>query len=117
MSNNKLVMQDPYAFNERGNVEEVMNSNGLVVQYYKRLRNGEKLTRAEKDYLFHLTQSNSGGKNYMVMGVIIPFGGYFKEYWVSYNYGSIHSVYAPDKTAIRSSFYTNSGINKIVEIR
>ena len=109
-------MPNPYAFNDRGDVKKVMTSNASAVGYFHMLQNDIKLTREEKNHLFHLLQSNSGDRYYRLMGVAIPFWAYLKKYWVQYEYGNIVQIYAPDKTSIRKSFYTCQGIIKIVEI-
>lgn len=109
-------MPNPYAFNERGNVQEVMTSNATMVGYFHMLQRDIKLTREQKDDLFHTLQSNSGKRSYRLMGVAIPFWAYLKKYWVQYGHGSIYEVFAPDKTSIRASYYTGRDIVKIVEI-
>lgn len=106
-----------YAFNNRGDVESIKNCNSIIVQYYNKLKQGTKLSREEKNSLFHMLQGNSGKHNYMLMGCVIPFKQFFKRYFVKYSYGSIEEIWSFDKTCIRSSFYTNSGISEIIEIK
>ena len=105
-----------YAFNDRGDVNSVKNSNGRIMKYYNKLKQGSKLTREEKNILFHILQGNSGKHNYMLMGCVIPFKQFLKRYFVKYNYGSIEEIWSFDKTCIRNSFYTNSCISEIIEI-
>ena len=110
-------MPNPYAFNERGNVQEIMTSNATIVCYYHMLQCDIALTRDQKNELFHLLRSNSGkSRFYKIGGVCIPFWMHLKRYWVQYGHGSIEEIYAPDKTSIRASYYTNRDIVKIVEI-
>jgi hypothetical protein len=109
-----MQIQQPYAFNERGTLEIIINS--MIYDYYKRLVNGEKLSRFDKDTLFHKIQSNGNKEEYKLMGMIIPFKQFMKLYLVKYNYDNMwYGIYAFDKTCIRNSFYTNSNIVQIME--
>jgi hypothetical protein len=106
--------QQPYPFNERGTLDSIINSNAYA--YFQKLANGQKLSRLDKDTLFHNIQANSGKGNYMLMGMIIPFKQFMKLYLVKYNYENTwHEIYAFDKTCIRNSFYTNSCVSSIME--
>jgi hypothetical protein len=109
-----MSVTQPYAFNERGNVESIKGTKPY--ELFLKLSNGAKLNREEKDYLFHALQQNSGKSNYMIYGVIIPFGQFMKTYIVKYSYESNNwrEIKAFDKMCIRNSYYTNS---QIVEIR
>ena len=109
-----MKIQQPYAFNERGTLENIINS--MIYGYYQRLVNGEKLSRFDKDTLFHKIQSNGNKGDYKLMGMIIPIKQFMKLYLVKYSYDNTwHEVYAFDKTCIRSSFYTSSGIVQIMQ--
>ena len=54
--------------------------------------------------------------NNKLMGWIFPFASYMKTYLVKYEYSGWQEVKAFDKMCIRNSWYTNSGIIKIIEI-
>jgi hypothetical protein len=108
-------IQHPYPFNERGSMEHIVNSKAYNM--FKRLSKEEPLNRSEKNNLFHMLMSNSGKWNYMLMGMIIPFKQFLKRYHVKYNYGQIQEIWAFDKACIRNSFYTNSCITEIIEIK
>jgi hypothetical protein len=111
-----MKIKQPYAFNERGNVELIKGTK--VYELFLKLSNGSKLSREDKDYLFHSMRQNSGKSNYMLYGVIIPFGQFMKTYLVKYSYemNNWREVLAFDKTCIRNSFYTNSNIVQIREL-
>lgn len=108
-------IQKPYPFNGRGNVEEIKTC--LAYGYYQKLADGKQLSRHEKNSLFHTLQSNGGKYNYRVMGVVIPFKQFMTRYFVTYKYLGVQEIWAFDKTCIRSSFYTNRGINEILELK
>ena len=109
-----MNIKQPYAFNERGNVELIKGTK--VYALFLKLSNGGKLTRQEKDYLFNLMLGNSGKTNYMLCGVIIPFGQFMKTYIVKYSYepNNWSEILAFDKMCIRNSLYTNGHIVKII---
>jgi hypothetical protein len=106
----------PYKFAETATPQPPLDSKAGI--YFTRLENGEELNRKEKDELFHLLYGNSGKTNYMLSGWIFPFGQFFKTFIVKYNHtpGQWTEIKAPDKTAIRASFYTNTGIIDIKEL-
>ncbi len=109
-----MNIQQPYQFNERGLLENIIHSN--MYKMFQKLANGQTLTREEKNNTFHNIQSNSGKSNYMLMGMVIPFTQFMKLYLVKYNYENVyHPIYAFDKTCIRYSYYTNSCIVSILE--
>jgi hypothetical protein len=109
-----MNIQQPYPFNERGKLDSIINSS--IYDYFQRLVRGEKLSREEKNHIFHAIQSNSGKGNYRLQGMIIPFKQFMKLYLVKYRHDNTwHEVYAFDKTCIRNSFYTNSCIVGILE--
>jgi hypothetical protein len=109
-----MQIQQPYAFNERGTLENIIYSN--MYKMFQKLVNKEPLTREEKNNVFHEIQSNSGHGDYKLMGMIIPFKQFMKLYLVKYNYDNRWcEIYAFDKTCIRNSFYTNSNIVCILE--
>jgi len=82
----------------------------------KKCQAGIKLTRDEKDYLFHQGFSGLNEVGIKRAGWFINFRPFLKTYWIKYDHGNIWEVHALDKTSIRNSFYTNSGILKIVEV-
>ena len=107
-------MRQPYPFNDRGDVASIQTSP--IMQTFNRLAAGVQLSREEKNNLFHELQGNSGKSNYMLAGVVIPFGQFMKRFFVKYSYGDIREILAFDKTCIRSSYYTNHCISEIIEI-
>jgi len=80
-------------------------------------KSGVKLTREQKDKIFHSLQSNSGKHNYKMSGWVYPFKQFMKRYFVVYTEGDIREIYAFDKTCIRYSYYTKSNILEIHEIK
>ena len=109
-----MQIQQPYPFNERGTLDSIINS--MAYRYFQKLVSGQKLSRIDKDTLFHNIQANSGKENYMLMGMIIPFKQFMKLYLVKYRYDNTwQEVYAFDKTCIRNSYYTNRCIVGILE--
>lgn len=73
------------------------------------------LAREEKDNLFHSLQGNTGKHNYRLGGWIYPFGQWMNTYLVKYKHYGWQEIKAFDKTCIRSSWYTNSGIIEILQ--
>tara|TARA_R110000868_G_scaffold177447_1_gene416420 strand:+ start:213 stop:569 length:357 start_codon:yes stop_codon:yes gene_type:complete len=106
-------IKQPYSFNERGELKNIVESKMYLL--FQKLEQGVNLTRAEKNEIFHALQQNTGGVNYRLLGMIIPFGQFLTKFLVKYNYENVwREVFAFDKTCIRSSYYTNS---RIVEIK
>jgi hypothetical protein len=78
-----------------------------------------KLTREDMDYIFHSLMGNSGAANggYKLGGWCFPFGDYMKTYLVKYSHTTVWiEIKAFDKTCIRSSYYTNRNILRIIEM-
>ena len=109
MNTQTIQMPRQFAFHDR--------VSKTTPQYlpFDRLAAGELLTREEKNSLFHILQGNSGKHNYMRMGWIYPFGQWMKTYLVKYKHYGWQEIKAFDKTCIRSSWYTNSGIIEIIQ--
>jgi hypothetical protein len=109
------TIQKPYqfAFHDR-----VSNTPPQFNMWDKVTEKGVKgLTREEKNNFFHSMQNNSGKHYYMLGGWTFPFKQFMKRFAVKYNYDSGFSeIWAFDKTCIRSSFYTNSGVVEIIEL-
>lgn len=107
-------VQQPYqfAFHDR-----VSKTAPRYLQFENLLANGIKsLTREEKNNLFHSIEQNSGKGNYRLAGWVYPFKQFMKKYWVKYTHGEIREIWAFDKMCIRSSYYTKSDIEQIVEL-
>lgn len=81
---------------------EVVESNG-------------NLTREQKDRIFLCLQSNSGNGYYRLSGWVFPFAEYMKTFLVKYEFYGWQEIKAFDKTCIRKSYYTNSGLVEIIE--
>ena len=108
-------MEQPYQFAFHDRVSSTPPTGGSMVDFFNRLGKGEKLTRAEKNTVFHSLQSNSRDTNYKISGWVFPFKQFLKRYLVQYDYEKVwHEVWAFDKTCIRESFYTKSNIAEIV---
>jgi hypothetical protein len=88
-----------------------------MVEVFNRLKNGEELSRSEKNDVFHQLQSNAHGATYKVAGWAFPFAQFMKRYLVkrTYNNNQWDEIWAFDKTCIRSSFYTKDAIQEIIE--
>ena len=63
---------------------------------FTKVQKGEKLTREEKDTIFH-TKLKGGDYGYKIMGWCFPFGHYLNTYIIEYKHGDLVKVYAPDK--------------------
>lgn len=111
-----MDIQQPYKFAESASAELPQQVNAAI--YFRRLEKGELLNRDEKDQLFQLLCGNTGKTNYKVLGWVFPFGQFFKKYLVKYKHDPDiwREICAPDKTAIRNCYYTNSGIVKIIDL-
>lgn len=107
-------MNRPYqfAFHER------VPSTPPAESDFKLVSSRQKLSREQKDRIFHKLQSNSGGSNYRLSGWVFPFGTFMKTFLVKYKYepNVWREIKAFDKTCIRSSYHTNSNIVEIVEL-
>ena len=94
------------------NVENFVGSK--VFEIRKKLDNGEKLTREEKNWVTEKLHNNLFYKTAIpLMGWAFSFDDVVKKYWVS-QYGHITERYAMDKTSIRATTYGR--IDRIVEI-
>ena len=103
-----------WRFSERAtdNVENFVGAK--VYEIRRKLDNGAKLTREEKNWVAEKLQSNMYSKTAIpLMGWLFSFDDVVKKYWVK-QYGQITERYAMDKTSIRATTYGK--IDKIVEI-
>jgi len=96
--------------------EEVMNTK--IGRIYKKLSEGKKLSREEKDYLFKQMVMNSfgNGRQVALYGWMFDFGDWVKKYWVKFEYGGMGEFYACDKTSIRNHF-GDYLISEIIEVK
>lgn len=85
-----------------------------VFEIRRKLDNGEKLSRDEKNWVAEKLQNNLHSKTAIpLMGWMFSFHDVVKRYWVQ-QYGQIFERYAMDKTSIRATTYGR--IDKIVEV-
>ena len=85
-----------------------------VYELRRKLDNGEKLTREEKNWIAEELRYNFYSKTAIpLMGWLFSFEDVVKRYWVM-QYGQISERYAMDKTSIRAT--TFGRIEKIVEV-
>lgn len=103
-----------FAFHE--NVKDTPPQNGMMVEFFNRLCDGKTLTREEKNTLFHNLESQHHKGYYRLAGWAFNFKQFMNRYLVKYNHEGWQEIYAFDKTCIRSSFYTNSGIIEIIQV-
>ena len=116
---NKKQNQSDYVrpFNERGDVNNPDIINSKIYKIHKKAISGKRLTRDEKDYIFMNLQKGTYSKTKVaLLGVFLNFRPILKRFFVTYNYGGVREIYAPDKMSIRNSYYTNSNIKEIIEI-
>jgi hypothetical protein len=110
----------PYQFAFHDNVSKTPPTIDMWERVKQSFEKGEKtLTREEKDSFFHRIQSNNSGTGYYRKGGwVFPFKSYMKPYLVKYGYerNTWREIWAFDKTCIRNSYYTNSGIEKIINL-
>ena len=99
-----------FAFHDRVSKTPLENKDFNLVN------SGIKLTRHQKDSIFHKIQNNSGKSNYRLLGWVYPFKSFMKLYLVKYKYYEWVEIWAFDKMCIRNSWYTNSNIIKIIEM-
>jgi hypothetical protein len=105
---------EPYQFAFHNRVATTPPKGGSMVEVFNRLKNGEKLSRSEKNDVFHQLQGN--GPIYRVAGWAFPFMQFMKRYLVKSMYNNHwEEIWAFDKTCIRSSFYTKEAIQEIIE--
>jgi|2_EtaG_2_1085320.scaffolds.fasta_scaffold68510_3 hypothetical protein len=103
----------PYKFVFHDRVPDIPPEN----KNYELVQSEIKLTRNQKDNIFHCIQGNSGNGYYKHAGWVFPFYHFMKTYLVKYNYVGWQEIKAFDKMCIRNSWYTNSGIIKIIELK
>lgn len=81
----------------------------------ERLNNGEKLNRADKNWLTEAVNHNAYFKQSVpVLGWRFCFADALRHYWVK-QYGQIAEYWAADKTALRSILFGR--VEQIVEIK
>lgn len=86
-----------------------------VYQLREKLNKGDKLNRAEKNWLAQAIYQNSYYNNAVpLMGYRFGFEDVLKNFIVK-QYGNWSEYYAPDKTSLKSFVYGR--IEKIVEIK
>jgi len=105
-------MNKPYQFAFHDRVSKTPPTD----KDFELVSSGAKLSREVKDRIFHKIQRNSSKAYYRLMGWIFPFASYMKTYLVKYKYYGWQEIKAFDKMCIRNSWYTNSGIIKIIEL-
>lgn len=110
-----MVEQEVYAFNERGNPENIVGSP--IYELLLKVKNN-KATQEDKDRIFEDIRSSFlyGKKRVALAGCYIDFSKWLKCYWVQYNHGGIVEIYAFNKTNIRNNLFTKTGIVKIVKV-
>ena len=107
-----------YPFNERGDVNNPNVVNTKIYKIHKKAISGKRLTRDEKDYVFMNLQGCTYSKTKVaLLGVFLDFKPILKRFFVTYTYGDVREIHAPDKMSIRNSYYTNSNIKEIIEIQ
>jgi len=100
-----------YAFNEKGNPEELKNSEEWKI--HKKAFLG-KWTQEEKNKIFERIKDCSFFSDGVdLMGVCFDFRPVLNEYWIELKYLGIIKVFAPNKTAIRN-YYKSYNIFKII---
>lgn len=88
-----------------------------LFRIHQKAMKGNKLTRSEKDFIFHrINESTQSTTGIALMGYIYDFGSVLKRYIVKYDDGFVNELRAFDKTCIRNCSYTNSRISEIIEI-
>ena len=81
----------------------------------ERLNKGEKLNRAEKNWLTEAVNHNAYFKQSVpVLGWRFYFADTLRHYWVK-QYGQIAEYWATDKTALRSILFGK--VEQIVELK
>lgn len=89
--------------------------NSKVYLLREKLNKGEKLQRAEKDWIAQNINNNAFFKNAVpLMGYRFDFSDILRKFLVK-QYGNWHEYNAPDKTSLRSFIFGR--IDKIVEIK
>lgn len=100
-------------FNENAVLVNVESSKAYKLR--KKLNDGEKLTREEKDWITKSVNCNSYfNKAIPVMGWKVDFSDVLYEFIVN-QYDSYYSRWACDKTSIRNTEYGK--IDRIIEIK
>lgn len=81
----------------------------------ERLNKGEKLNRAEKNWLTEAVNNNAFFKQSVpILGWRFCFADALRHYWVK-QYGQIAEYWAADKTALRSILFGR--VEQIVELK
>lgn len=107
-------MQQPYQFAHHDRV----SSTPPALPMWDAVVKGD-LTREQKNTFFHFIQAQHNHGNYRSQGWVFPFRQFMKLFIVKYSYEPSQwvEIYAFDKTCIRSSFYTNSHLDEIRELK
>ena len=84
-----------------------------VYELRRKIDNGEKLTRDEKNWITEKLNNMYSKTCIPLMGWLFSFEDVVKRYWIL-QYGQIFERYGIDKTSIRATTYGK--IDKIVEI-
>lgn len=109
MITEEIVMPYQFAFHDQ------VPKQAPPYKPFDNLAAGMPMSRDDKNALFHSLQGNSGKHNYRLSGWIYPFGQWMNTYLVKYKHYGWQEIKAFDKTCIRSSWYTNSGIIEILQ--
>lgn len=113
-----MKLLEPYKFagHKVPDISELQTSRVAIL--HNKAKNGEPLTREEKDWLFDEMRQNTFGKlGVALSGWIFPFGRMLNRYWVQYRGDGIREIYAFDATCIRTNPYTKNRIRKIVKVK
>lgn len=103
-----------WKFNEQATSKLEDFKGAKVYELRRKLDNGEKLSREEKNWIAEKLNTNCYSRTGIpLMGWMFSFRDVVKRYWVQ-QYGQIFERYAMDKTSIRATTYGR--IDKIVEV-
>jgi hypothetical protein len=102
----------PYRFTATASATE---PTGRVIDLYHKLRQGEKLGKAEKEELADRLYGTFGaqGATYKLAGWAYDFSDYLPRFIVR-QYDTWRTYYAPNKTSLRKALYGR--IEEIYEI-
>ena len=103
-----------WKFNEQVTSKLEDFKGAKVFEIRRKVDNGEKLSREEKNWLAENLYTNGYSRTGIpLMGWVFSFHDVVKRYWVK-QHGQIIERYAMDKTSIRATTYGR--IDKIVEV-
>lgn len=93
-----------YPFNERGDMNTIAGS--YLHKISEKIRNGEKLTDSEKDYVYkNMNEGISVMKGCAaIMGICYDFREVATRYIVEDNHGNLFAVWSMDKGTIRRNY-------------